>query len=395
MAYQYNTPLVLVLERQDPSPSLDEIRAFVENDPHFVSRFKYIQLDEMFACTPLELAVNNRQIGAEVVEYIAGRWPGSIREKNYMNRDLPIHVACHRGCSLAVLKTLVKLYPEGVSQEGSAGTLPLHKLFWSDCVSLEAIRFLVEEYPNAIHHRGRLGFLPIHYALQRSNISLEIIQYLVEAFPQSLSMRPKTQHGSNNDTDGAVPIHIACAYQAPLDVIQYLIDQCPNSLKMMNKRGKIPLEVACTGKRNQSQTQVLDLLIKNTPFNLVNPKDLLLANMNVFVNIQIIHYLLVRFPKLAATHSQRGELPLHVCCRHLLGESNDEAMLDAIINIYPTALFTLSKFGRSPLEELNRNPNCSSAIRATFWRRMREMLSSVFNNILSVDACDHVLAFLM
>ena len=405
MAYQEQQPptFVGVLERYDPPPTLQEIRAIVDANPGIAGR--YVDLNIGFSCTPVEIAVSNKRVDASVVAYLIEQWPQSLRDYNYINRDLPIHLACQRGCSLEVLQTLVKHYPESLSVEGSVSTLPLHRLFWGENVSLDSVQFLVEKYPSALEHPDEAGMLPVHLALQGLSAPHEIVKYLVEACPQALLVGAKRVAGHNDD-EGSLPIHFACTYSAPVKTIQYLIEKNPATLRMRNRWGKLPLESACTGGSGLCSLNVLDLLLKKTPAELINPSELLLANVwnkatqkdNPHANLHVIEYLLEKFPFLARFQTPAGELPLHVACRQHGKRCNigSDHALECIIHAEPAGLFVQSsKPGRTPFQELKINGRCSSSVIARAEQRMRAMLCDAFQNKLPEDAFHHVLKFQM
>jgi hypothetical protein len=82
---------------------------------------------------------------------------------------------------------------------------------------------------------------------------VDTIRFLVEACPEAV----KVPNG-----DGSLPLHVACAYKAPLDVIQYLVEQWPEAIKTANHNGSLPLHHAC---KNKVPLDVVEFLVEEWP----------------------------------------------------------------------------------------------------------------------------------
>jgi hypothetical protein len=82
---------------------------------------------------------------------------------------------------------------------------------------------------------------------------VDTIRFLVEACPEAVKVP--------ND-NGSLPLHVACAYKAPLDVIQFLVEQWSEAIKTANHNGCLPLHHACSSK---VPFDVVEFLVKEWP----------------------------------------------------------------------------------------------------------------------------------
>jgi hypothetical protein len=85
----------------------------------------------------------------EIVEYLVGRDPTWLSSWD-QDGSVPLHVACRRGASFAIVQSLVNLYKRVTFQ----GDLPLFLACEMSETSLDAIFLLVKLYPELIY-RGK------------------------------------------------------------------------------------------------------------------------------------------------------------------------------------------------------------------------------------------------
>ncbi|KAL7451089.1 hypothetical protein ACHAWC_005554, partial [Mediolabrus comicus] len=129
----------------------------------------------------------------DVVEYMTQLDPSvlKIRDKH---GNFPIHNACHNGSlTMPVLKTLVKLWPESVSEISGNGCLPLHSLCANsklhvyqatsldDITLAELLVFLLKKNPDSIYVRDSGGDLPVEIAA--SCQGPQFCKCLIESLP--------------------------------------------------------------------------------------------------------------------------------------------------------------------------------------------------------------------
>ena len=130
--------------------------------------------------------------------------------RTYNHRGyLPLHIACRDGASLAVIHTLVQVWPESVQcpTRDSLQMLPLHLVCRYHAGpardKLRVLHYLLHAYPSAVHVANGKGDLALHLALQNYFSTLPVVELLVESCPESVR--------TVNDRH-QLPLHIACAH---------------------------------------------------------------------------------------------------------------------------------------------------------------------------------------
>jgi hypothetical protein len=122
--------------------------------------------------------------------------------------------------------------------------------------SIDTIRSLVTDCPEAIKAANSDGLLPLYVACA-NNAPLEVIQFLVEQWPESVMISAKK---SKSDRD--LPLHIACQNTAALEVVQYLVEQWPEAVTAAGCGGWLPLHDACARK---APLEVVQYLVEQWP----------------------------------------------------------------------------------------------------------------------------------
>jgi ankyrin repeat protein len=103
---------------------------------------------------PLRAALEANVLGTddvvEILEYLVGQNPALI---SYRDRDgsLPLHVACRRGASFAIVQCLVNFYKASVKSVTFEGDLPLFLACEMPKTSLDTIFLLMKLYPDLVY----------------------------------------------------------------------------------------------------------------------------------------------------------------------------------------------------------------------------------------------------
>jgi hypothetical protein len=80
-----------------------------------------------------------------------------------------------------------------------------------------------------------------------------VIEYLVDRWGEAVK---------SADSDGDLPLHIACEEKAPLKVVRFLVEQWSEAIKTANHNGCLPLHHACS---STVPFDVVEFLVKEWP----------------------------------------------------------------------------------------------------------------------------------
>jgi ankyrin repeat protein len=146
--------------------------------------------------------------------------------------------------------------------------------------------------------------LPV--ACERRPQNFNRIQDLVESCPEAVNFI---------DGNGRVPLHTACAKQAPLEVVQFLIQQFNDSVRQTTTKGLLPLHYAC---REQASLEVIQFLLQRYPDGIKQvtstgwlPLHLAIARQ---ATKEVIRLLVKQWKDSVRHTTQDGGLPLHFAC---------------------------------------------------------------------------------
>jgi ankyrin repeat protein len=87
---------------------------------------------------------------AEFVEFLVARNPALITSRD-QDGSLPLHVACRRGASFTIVRSLVNLYKASVKSVTSEGDLPLFLACEMSETSLDTMFLLMKLYPDLVY----------------------------------------------------------------------------------------------------------------------------------------------------------------------------------------------------------------------------------------------------
>jgi ankyrin repeat protein len=104
--------------------------------------------------SPLRLALDRNVLGTddvvEIIEYLVGQNPELLSTRD-QDGSLPLHVACRRGASFAIVQSLVNHYKASVKSLTPEGDLPLFLACEMPEPSLDAIFLLMKLYPDLVY----------------------------------------------------------------------------------------------------------------------------------------------------------------------------------------------------------------------------------------------------
>jgi ankyrin repeat protein len=102
---------------------------------------------------PLRTALHEHVLGTddvvEILEYLVGQNPELLSSRD-QDGSLPIHVACRRRASFAIVQSLVNPFNASIKSVTSEGDLPLFLACEIPEPSLDTIFILVKLYPDLV-----------------------------------------------------------------------------------------------------------------------------------------------------------------------------------------------------------------------------------------------------
>ena len=245
--------------------------------------------------------------------------PDSIRSKDKYGWS-PLHHLCGVRVRVGVntiqtLKLLIEYDPEAVRQVcTNSGRLPIHDA--SLLRSPEFCRLLIEAYPGSEQKAATDGALPLHWACAGN--TLPTVEYMYGLFPDAIN-RPMQ--------DGLYPIHGSIINvsrrddpRAAVEIVQFLLDSDPN-VKLQRFEGKSLLQYAC--EHNFGNTEA---------------------------GIEIINVIVDAFPASVRSVNNEGRMPLHsLCINSKLDEAAAMQILKFLLKKYSAAVRHADNDGYLPI----------------------------------------------
>jgi ankyrin repeat protein len=94
--------------------------------------------------------VLSMDVAVEILEFLIDRKPTMLRSRD-QDGLLPLHVACRRGASFAIVQSLVNHYKASVKSVTPQGDLPLFLACETPETSLDTIFLLIKQYPDLVY----------------------------------------------------------------------------------------------------------------------------------------------------------------------------------------------------------------------------------------------------
>ena len=263
--------------------------------------------------TPFDCACRGNQ--AAVINFFLERYATAVFERE---RDLSFH-SILRGATYSH----VVVRPLG--QRRLQVKLPLGKL------TTDHMRTLFQLFDShLILSADGTGALPLHTAC-RFRAPVEIVTILVEQ--DGLALRFP-------DSAGARPLHIACRFNArDDDVIRFLVEQAPRTLRTRDHEKSLPVHAACQGGASaRSISRLVEheqggdwmVSVRNKSGDL--PLHCLLCGSNP--TVEAVEYLLGKSPETVSATNVTGVLPLWLAC----GASAPEGVVYILLRKHPDVL---------------------------------------------------------
>lgn len=171
--------------------------------------------------------------------------------------------------------------------------------------SLQDVHAILGTFPEAVKAANSNGNVPLHLACY-SGAPLEIIELLVIYWPESVSQQ---------DHNGSIPLHWACFGNAPLQVVEYLLMRWPQSIQATTNSGEVPLHFAT------ERLDVVKRLTKEYPGAVKATNDNGMLPLHVTCNgvaadLDIIKYLIEQHPASIYCKTSNGLLPIDLARKH-------------------------------------------------------------------------------
>ena len=234
--------------------------------------------------------------------------------------DLLLHIAIESENSVDTIELILDAYPEGISKKGGYGLLPFHSACncsesESESDSIQILELLLSRYPSAASispekWRGsRRGSFPLHRCFQlfNANLSDEFIMSLIEAYPDAASIKTR---------DNETALHFACWGGFPLAIIQRLYGLYPEAVTVQANYSALPFHRACLS----ASMEVITFLLEKYPASIQSKDRVGQLPLHIAIRrqapLEVIQILIEPYPNAVNIADNDGELPLHVACRH-------------------------------------------------------------------------------
>eukprot|EP00956_Cyclotella_meneghiniana_P028570 scaffold66902_cov23-Cyclotella_meneghiniana.AAC.1 len=199
---------------------------------------------------------------------------GAVSKPTNSWSDLPLHMACRLGSSLANVKSVYNSYPEAILMQNNYRDTPLdiarrynhHEVVSCLEIQLGYVRQAGEGRRTSYNH----GQLSIHGALQSANILAGTLKLMVAANPSSVTTA---------DNQGSIPIHIACQV-GNIDAVKFLMGIDEDCLKIPDGGGNLPLHLAC----KHGQCEIIPCILEQSAYGVT------LQNSETQTPIELLFY---------------------------------------------------------------------------------------------------------
>ena len=127
--------------------------------------------------TPLLVALGNAAASPEILHNLIASNPGAAALRSLRDLETPLHTAVARpDLTVAVMKDLVRAYPQALQMKDGRGRIPLHAALDAGAPS-PICKGLVKKWPFSVEVRNEKGEIP-HAAAKRLKLDKELIEFL-------------------------------------------------------------------------------------------------------------------------------------------------------------------------------------------------------------------------
>lgn len=299
----------------------------------------------------------------------------------------------------SAIKYLVEAFPDEKKRQDGRSWLPVHFAAAVHSTEPEVMKGMIIERPlqllkGHLHcdivatedtplHESYKGMLPIHLIVSLRHPNFTNVQLLVRKAPESLSLP---------DNRGWLPLHWCAFNNRSMEVMQYLLHSYSDAVFEVNKKGKLPFQLAAFNQ----YTIMMDLLLAENPeaidgmdYNGNTPlhdaakslnheaakkllalkpdlnrtrnfkEDLAIHRVFSFISkdshrlqhrqFETIKAILNFNPEVAALPDRNDSLPLHLAVFHHCTYE----IVEYIYNIYPSAALVKDNHGKVPIQYVN------------------------------------------
>lgn len=311
----------------EPMP-VNRIRAILQEHPHVA---RHTDVDDQ---TPLHVAAargNNAPLA--IIQSLVEAWPAGVRAVT-SEMDTPLHLACTRQASYAILHYLVEQDPKTVCMHNRRNERPLHLLVrGAGTSSLQSVQLLVDKGLKALATKNRARDTPLHVACSRRHLCAQLIKLLLAAYPEAAAIP---------NAKGDFPLHCVAqgASQQGLSAIwDLLVKAFPEAVYSTNVYGQTPVHIASTQTHHpltdaaamytlwQSHPAVLLMQDKrgNTPLHVA---------CQTGASSEILRLLALAEPKALRKRNSAGDTPVHVLCQKS-SSTHDHAVESCLVSLEP------------------------------------------------------------
>lgn len=219
-----------------------------------------------------------------------------------MGIDLLLHRAISsRAISVDMLQLVMNAYPDGIRQKDGRPSLPLSLAVDFD-VPFDCFRLILSRYPDAARVREEWDVsLPLHQCLEHGK-SEALVSSLLDVYPQAASTNTRFRETA---------LHLACNGGFSLAIVRRLYQLYPEAVTVQDTCTELPLHSACEA---------------------------------VSSSVQVVEFLLEKYPEGAQSRNEWGRLPLHCAARKASTE-----VVQFLIEIYSNAVHVTDNHGLLPL----------------------------------------------
>ncbi len=212
------------------------------------------------------------------------------------------------------------------------------------------IRCLLEHFPDAASYSCRKGSTPLHYICFNKNVTLGMVQLIIEACPESL--------GRADNPVGYMPLHTLCLNKslddtAAVDILGLLLERCPEAVRHTETNGALPIHVACGLGRS---LEFCRMLIEAYPGSerITNSSGVLPLHLVCREGAVVTaKYLLGLYPESINVADRKGAYPVHYAIVTLISENRTNPAIAAEMILflldYHSNVALQKIYGRFPL----------------------------------------------
>jgi ankyrin repeat protein len=243
------------------------------------------------------------------------------------------------------LQALTK--PRTENDKGYKGLLPFHFLISLKYPNPENVKLLINKNPDLISLPDHRGWLPIHFCAY-NNRNSEVMNLLIQLYPQGCYEVNKK---------GKLPFQLAC-YNRYVMMMDLLYQENPEAIQGMDYNGNTPLHDACKTFNYEIIQRLLSIQPElNTVRNFKEqlpihrlfsfiPKESFRLQKRQFESLKCLCSV---NPEVISLPDRNNQLPLHLA---VIAQAGYE-VIEYIYNIYPSGALIKDSQGKLAIHYVN------------------------------------------